>query len=80
MSGQLQQGNFCGPNHDLKSAWHAANGMKPLEEIGSPPDYPQALERGENHWAYVTGLRNDSPAHLPIMADGFSETIGVYAE
>ena len=50
-----------------------------LEDIGNPPDYAHALERGENHWAYVSGLRNDSPANLPIIADGFSEQVGVYA-
>ena len=80
MSGPLQQGNFSGPNHDLKSAWHAANGRKPPEVIDSPPDYPQALDRREHHCAQGSGLRNDSPAHLPIIADGFSETIGVYAK
>jgi hypothetical protein len=60
-------------------AWHSSNGGRQPEGIGNPPDYAHALERGENHWAYVSGLRDDSPANLPIIADGFSELIGVYA-
>ena len=60
-------------------AWHQPISGKVPEDIGEPPDYAKALERGENHWAYVSGLRDDSPAHLPIIADGFSEQIGVYA-
>jgi hypothetical protein len=60
------------------SAWHNQSPNKrPDDDIGSPPDYAQALERGENHWAYVTGLTR---ADLPLIADGFSETIGVYSK
>ena len=39
------------------SAWHdAAPNHKPDNDIGMPPDFSKALERGENHWAYVFGL------------------------
>jgi hypothetical protein len=61
-------------------AWHGSRKGKPPKDIGTPPDYAKALERGENHWAYVSGLRTDSSYSLPIIADGFSETIGVYAD
>jgi hypothetical protein len=57
------------------SAWHdAAPGRRPDNHIGSPPSYPKSLERGENHWAYVSGLNTDSPSNLPIIADGFVES------
>ena len=42
------------------SAWHkgAKNGRGPDEDIGTKPDYAQCLERGENHWAYMSGLNS----------------------
>jgi hypothetical protein len=62
------------PFYVYPSAWHAAApGQKPDNEIGLPPKYNQALERGENHWAYVSGLRDTSDSHLPLIADGFVE-------
>jgi len=61
------------------SAWHqAAKGGKPDEDIGNAPEYQQALERGENHWAYISGLNNTSTSSIPIIADGFTDTPGVY--
>jgi prepilin-type N-terminal cleavage/methylation domain-containing protein len=63
------------------SAWHkSAKNGKPDDDIGTKPDYAQALERGENHWAYISGLTNTSDANLPIIADGFSETKGMYSD
>ena len=65
------------------SAWHnslpagAANG--PDGEIGLYPSYPRALTVGENHWAYVNGLNNGSKGDLPLVVDGFTETVGVYS-
>jgi hypothetical protein len=39
------------------SAWHdEAPLRRPDNDIGTKPDFAQALERGENHWAYVSGL------------------------
>ena len=60
--------------------WHAANQGKQPEDIGTAPDYTQALERGENHWAYISGLTNTSSASLPIVADGFTESVGSYTD
>jgi type II secretory pathway pseudopilin PulG len=53
---------------------------KPDNDVGAPPDYVYGLERGENHWAYVTGLNNGSEGHLPLVADGFSHAIGQYSD
>jgi hypothetical protein len=61
-------------------AWHKPKDMKQPENVGEPPDYGQALERGENHWAYVSGHGKDSSSALPIIADGFSEVVGVYTD
>jgi len=67
------------PFYVAYSAWHQkAKGGKPDNDIGARPDHVQALERGENHWAYVSGLNIPSLQPLPIVADGFSETVGVY--
>ena len=57
-------------------AWHG--GRKPDNVIGDPPDYAKALEPGENHWAYVTGLNNGSKGNLPLIADGFTADPGTY--
>lgn len=57
-----------------KSAWHdAAPNHRPDGEIGEAPGYAQCLQKGENHWAYVSGLSMQSPATTPVMADGFAE-------
>jgi hypothetical protein len=56
------------------SAWHAAApDHKTDNDIGTPPTYEKALQRGENHWTYVSGLGAKSDAHLPLIADGFVE-------
>jgi hypothetical protein len=56
------------------SAWHdAAPNKRPDGDIGSRPDFAQCLERGENHWAYVSGLDERSPPNTPLVADGFVE-------
>jgi prepilin-type N-terminal cleavage/methylation domain-containing protein len=64
------------------SAWHkgSRNDAGPDDDIGNKPDYSTALERGENHWAYVSGLRNDSTSNLPVIADGFTESPGTYLD
>jgi hypothetical protein len=35
--------------------------------IGSAPDYAQAVERNENHWAVTTGLNDSSPRSIPLV-------------
>lgn len=56
------------------SAWHyAAPDRKPDNEIGPPPDFPEVLKRGENHWAYISGLKTTSDSEYPLLADGFVE-------
>ena len=72
------------PFYVAGSAWHTAPqhgelGPGPDNLIGDPPDYPRALEEGENHWAYVSGLNNHSDERLPLLADGFSYIVGTYA-
>ncbi|MES2706026.1 MAG: hypothetical protein V4726_05420 [Verrucomicrobiota bacterium] len=59
---------------------HAPGGnKKPDNDIGVEPDFARALDPGECSWAYVTGLNTESPPHLPIMGNAFSESIGVYS-
>lgn len=53
---------------------------KPDNDIGQVPDFTQALQPGECSWAYVTGLSLKSDPGLPIMANAFSESIGVYSK
>lgn len=63
------------------SAWHnSAPGKRPDGDIGSKPDYTQALERGENHWAYHSGLNNTASTKIPIIADGFTDSVGQYTD
>lgn len=52
---------------------------KPDNELGSEPDFQQALQPGENSWAYVNGLDAASQSNLPLMANGFSESVGIYS-
>ena len=35
--------------------------------LGEAPHFKQALERGENHWAIITGLNEASPKDLPLI-------------
>lgn len=39
-----------------------------------------ALAAGENHFAYVAGLNDTSPASFPLVADGFAGGTGVQAD
>jgi hypothetical protein len=70
------------PFYVYHSAWHdAARGQKPDDDIGLPPAYANALQPGENHWAYVSGLGAGSDSHLPVIADGFVEgSPGTYTD
>ena len=65
-------------------AWHetSPSGDKkgPDNNIGTSPDYDQALMPGECAWAYTTGLETASNSLLPLLANGFSETVGTYTK
>jgi hypothetical protein len=60
------------------SAAHGGRG--PDNEIGSAPDFALALQAGECSYAYVSGLTLKSDPKLPIIANAFSETVGVYTK
>jgi hypothetical protein len=62
-------------------AWHknSPSGdwkMPPDNEIGTAPDFAEALMAGECAWAYVTGLNQQSDPQLPLLANAFSESVG----
>ncbi len=41
--------------------------FQPNNELGDAPDYPRALEPGENHWAMMAGLKIDNDGTLPLI-------------
>lgn len=45
---------------------------RPDNDKGQAPDYVQALQPGENAFAYVGGLDNTSDGRLPLIANGFA--------
>ena len=61
--------------------WHknspSGNGADGI--IGPTPDFPLALQRGECAFYYVSGLGTASPSYLPLMGNGFTESLGVYS-
>ena len=61
--------------------WHrnSASGEGPDNIIGPAPDFPQALQRGECAYFYVTGLDTASASHLPLVGNAFTESPGVYS-
>ena len=65
-------------------AWHkssvSGDGKRPDNEIGSAPDFAKALQRGECAYAYVSGLNLASRGSLPLLANAFSESLGVYTD
>ncbi len=40
---------------------------QPDGNIGTDPDFLNALEAGENHWAMTRGLSDSSPANIPLI-------------
>jgi len=64
-------------------AWHSnspsGDSKWPDNDIGTAPDFAQALLPGECAWAYVSGLNQKSDPQLPLLANAFSESIGQYA-
>ena len=67
------------------SAWHGTGRFKsgPDNVWGEDEDGSggsgQPLEGGENHWAYNNLAAEDSGATIPLLADGFSESVGTYS-
>ena len=59
-----------------KSAWTAAS---PDENVGTTQDHIERLKVGENHFSYVTNLNDTSNPSFPLLADGFSTSVGVYS-
>ena len=39
----------------------------PDNNIGEAPEYTEALQAGENHWAMTKGLTDSSPALMPVV-------------
>ncbi len=37
------------------------------DNIGEAPEYKEALEAGENHWAMTQGLSDSAPGNLPLI-------------
>ena len=62
-------------------AWHknSPSGKGPDSHISSAPGFPQALMPGECAYAYVSGWDTASPSPLPIIANAFTESLGVYS-
>ena len=62
--------------------WHAnspsGDRKGPDNEIGSEPEFQQALSTGECCWAYTTGLDTASESSTPLLANAFTESVGVY--
>jgi len=58
----------------------SAPGQKPDGDKGRAPEYAQALEQGENAFAYVSGLSNSDEGRLPIIANGFAGAAGTWAK
>lgn len=55
-------------------------GKGPDGDKGREPEYAQALEQGENAFAYVSGLSSASDGRLPLIANGFAGQPGVWSK
>ena len=47
--------------------------FKPDGNIGTAPDFLEALKSGENHWAMTKGISDASPANIPLIFENPSE-------
>ncbi len=56
-----------------KSAWTP----NPPDEVAT--DTGTTLAAGENHFAYVNNLSDTSNPNYPLLADGFTTTVGTYS-
>ena len=53
---------------------------QPDNDKGREPGYEQALQTGENAFAYVNGLSNSDEGRLPLIANGFAGSPGVWSK
>ena len=62
-------------------AWHksSTSGEGPDGNYGTAPEFAEAVAQGECAWAYVSGWDLASHSFLPLIANAFSESIGVYS-
>lgn len=47
--------------------------FKPDGNIGSKPDFLDAVKLGENHWAFTKGLTDSSPGDIPLVFENPSD-------
>ncbi|SKA88999.1 hypothetical protein SAMN02745166_01521 [Prosthecobacter debontii] len=45
----------------------------PDKNLGTAPDYDQALLPGENHWMMVAGLSSTSPSYYPVVLENSAQ-------
>ena len=62
-------------------AWHNSSTSKkgPDGNTGTAPEFAEALASGECAWAYVSGWTTASRSDYPLIANAFTESIGVYS-
>ncbi len=58
---------------------NSAPEKKPDGDVGREPEYEQALQQGENAFAYCSGLSN-SDGRMPLLANGFAGSPGVWSK
>ena len=49
------------------------SGFMPDKNLGTAPDYDQALLSGENHWMMVAGLSLTSPSYYPVVLENSAQ-------
>jgi prepilin-type N-terminal cleavage/methylation domain-containing protein len=57
-----------------------AKDHKPDGDKGREPDYAQALDTGECAFAYVSGLTQSDEGRIPLLANGFGPSPGVWTK
>lgn len=71
---------FAIPNDPWHKNSPSGDGKGPDNDIGVAPDFQNALMPGECAYAYVTNLDGSSNSNLPLVANAFSESVGVYSK
>jgi hypothetical protein len=62
-------------------AYHdTAKNKRPDGDKGREPEYEQALQQGENAFAYVSGLSSSDDGRIPLIANGFAGQPGVWTK
>lgn len=51
--------------------------FKPDGKIGAFPDFKEALQKGENHWAMTRGLTDFSPGSFPLVYENAATSTGI---